>query len=251
MFDENKPARVGTGAARFFVRGGSSFSLERAAVLRPAYNEFPSSYPLDPDFPQPGRRSGSRPPPVTGEAGGEQALRRLPGGAASYPSPRPVGGRDIPTGIGNPALAVGRAGEVSSFDPCIGDGDSISIQLTVVNLTETVRVSQRISRPFVIERIQFWGTNPDSTVTTNVIIRVKVSNDNDTNGGLESSGQSIHRLGNQIPDGRDAFIGIARPQEYWPGFVVLDPPKFLKFCFKNETGGTLPASVIASIRYLR
>lgn len=250
MITEKKAGGAGFGASRFLVRGRGYLELDRAAALRPAYDEYPERYPLEPAFPQPGRRGGSAAPKATSGAPGASATSVAGAAAYSaptsapsgsvYPLPRPRTG-DISVG-GSAAVGVVSAGGQAAVN-CLPDGDSFRFGFATPLGTSEVKVQGPVSRPFRVVRLQLvhgGGSNVD------VDIGAKVASDNLTTNGVNTSGapllQTVTNTGQADPQsGRG---------EYFPNKLVSSVPSFLKAFFRNGTAGALDAEVVVDIEYL-
>lgn len=225
------------GARRFLVRGGLLYSLEAHALLRPSYNEYPSRVPLNPTFPQPGRRGGSRP----AATGGAEAAP-APAPQNIFPAPRPRENRN-PNGVTiNPLVPAPPADST----PCpIPEGEAFIVGKAAgvaAATTETI-VLGPILRPFVVTHLQLWhgaGNNAD------IQIFFRVAQDNNAPASLITTGVNIPtpRALNSSTDG-DAFAVECYPQMHF-----RSGPYFFKLSVANGTAGTVDYGALVSVLYL-
>jgi len=164
MFEALAPRGRGVGTQVFVVRGVRALSLSSAAELRPRYNEYPERYAFEPDFPQAGRRGGSRAPSVTGAGvgvtGAAAGARIIGAGGSIFPGQRERG--DLPGLQISGQMPPAGAGQYSDICPppqgeVLGFGRNINAAQSP--FTET---SQLIPYPFVIVHMM-WISNLPTT----------------------------------------------------------------------------------------
>jgi hypothetical protein len=215
----------GRGSPRFIVRGQRYLPLDQAALLRALYNEYPERFPLEPEYPAPGRRGGSRPPARQGE---EAALVARPAGV--YPTARP---RDALADISlSGGLPLPSSPNASAVNREAGAGGTFFNRFTgVVAGATTVLVSERISQPFVIKHAQGWIDIASQLATA---ITIRVAQDNDTSGGTATSGTNIEGLGvSGATFGAMNLVG-----DIWPNIRWTQVPCFIKFVWQNAEATT-------------
>lgn len=251
MLVEKKDNRAGFGAARFFVRGSSFLPLDRAAALRPRYNEYPERYPLDPAFPRAGRRGGSPAPLSTrgavggGEApggeGGPEDLIIVPPGVV-FPGPRPREG-GFSSGSQLPAGEVAGLGGACCAD--VGDTLRNSPQVPAAGGIRSFS-SRRIARPFVITHIQYWSSNTVPSSVTDVKLTIFLADDNSvTLTALVPSGVPL-----DVWEGSNFFEPHAVAHDHYPNLLVPTAGKFIKIEWVNAGAAAVETMLTMSWKYL-
>lgn len=235
-----------TGAERLVVRGSGFLPLDRAAALRERYNEYPERYPLEPNFPQAGRRGGSRAPtstsgaPASGasEGGGTpgEIIAPPPG---LFPPPRErvdsaldgsISGQ-LPAGSSLPGCGITRGGMWRS-SPQVGAGATV------------VEVSAPIQRPFKLIHLSYWSENTTPT-GANMSLSLFLSNSTSLVAAQPDLGTEIpfiHDFGGATP--------FSETQHHYPNWVVSEVPQRIKVRWINASGGALETYFIADWEYL-
>lgn len=242
MIEEKKDNRAGYGQARFVIHGRGFLELERAAVLRPRYNEYPERFPLDPQFPEPGRRGASRPPTVTrGAVGGGDGELPVVGRMVPpiYPEPRPRGDGGIVTNPLNPAPAT-----LNGCD--FGGGDFVfSERQAVAAGTDVGFVTSFTTGPIRVTQVGYWAS-PAGPLTT-VRSKVLVSDENDVTGVYSSSGLSVTAQDIQFGD----FLPFSTRIDVYPQKIFNFSRLCFKFLFRNNTAGAVDFATVVSFERLR
>lgn len=221
--------RANFGQERLIVRGSNFLPLERAALLRQSYNEYPERWPLVEGFPRPGQRGGSRPPSSSGggEGGEGSSSLYVPPGASVFPP-----SRLRPEQAAPPQAAYGAQPIPGGSPFCdLGSGGTFSTSDTLANGTSTIVVPPKFPFPFVITFVEAWS----SIAATGANIQVKVSENDDSSGGTSVPGTAI-----LIPPGvaDNAVIAVSNAgAQYWPFYIVSQPNWFLKLVMNNTSGG--------------
>lgn len=232
MFDTVKPGGAGFGAARLIIRASNFLPLERAALLRAAYNEYPERFPLVPAFPVPGRRGGSRPPSRTGAGGGEGGAvegGELGGGGIGslYPDPRTRESRDLPVGIGSQPLPSGGIGSCP-----IGSGVTIGFSESVAALTTVMVPSQFIPFPFLITHIASCN---DGAFADEIFMNLLVRGDRSTDTSAATVAAS-RRVWSELSDQTSLTpIGSGNVWNTYPNFKVEQSNQVLTARFINNS----------------
>lgn len=239
------------GTKQWIVRGQIFLGEQREGLLRPRIDEYPERWPINPMFPQPGNRAGSRAPvrqggsPVTGVAGG-------PGGEIPtevevqpvvdiYPYPRERNGDNVPVGGSLPPIS---SPEASAPQVCAGGGGAhLQIGINLAAAANQVNVSNRIDRPFRITHVEHYS---DGSPAAKTQFRLKIATDNDATGGLNATGSNLDELNL----GGDDFLGDGQVHRSYPGRVVTSVPVYLKFCHDNQTAAQRAFQTIVNIEYL-
>lgn len=227
------PVRAqGFGARRFLVRGSIYAPEPGPSLLRPRYNEYPERYTLNPEFPFPGKRGGSRPRV-------DDAARVVSPRDPNFPAARP---RVDEVSLGR--LPVGTSPEASAVNKCAGEGGTFFTRsASVLTTVTTVLVSDAIQRPFLLRHAQGFA-GADLTAGSGIIIKIAV--DQNTAGGQATSGTNIEGLG--ITSATFAAVGVAL--DIYPEVRWTITPAFLKFIFFNLSAGTLFFYTAADIVFL-
>lgn len=235
------------GVERLVIRGSSFLDLPRAATVRARYNEYPERWPLNPMFPQPGRRGGSpvkaaqnapRPVAAPGSPGEEGATEVAVPISEIYPVERDRG--DIPplgiadniqgTGISPVASCVGAGGTI------VGGSSNVGAGTTVISVTPLCPF------PFIVTAAHF-KTNLAALDQT-VYFVVKMSDDQATAAGENEQGDRLF-----IKAG-----GAGRIRQFGEWLTLFPEerydlaPKFFKFILVNGSGGAVNMLVFLSIR---
>lgn len=227
----------GFGARRFLVRGPDFLSEEALGIIRPRITDYPERRPFFPEFPAPGRRGASRPPAE------RQAFAPAPGtGGGTYPMERDR----TPTPL-KPADTTGISAKVGAC--CPEEGDSSFSSPLVTAATSRVVVTPRIARAFWVFHLQYWSgaTAPDPVLQ--MALAIKVSDDNDTSGGLDTTGINILQLGFGISAVGTVFEPYNVVQQHYPTSPVFTPGNFIKFAWRNNSAGDLHSYATISIKY--
>lgn len=243
MLKELKGGARGFGSSRFLVDGSNYYPLPLARALRPRYNEYPERFPLDPSYPLPGRRGGSRAPSHTGGAGGgaEGGGVIIAPPSSLWPDPRDRGDGDIPTGGSLPQPGDADA---SSINRCAGEG-GIHIQFAgnVAAATTDRKITTRFSRPFIIRHVQVWSDTSDVTASH---FRIRIVNNNDTSAGADADGIQL----DEGAIGQADFGLLNFPQNSFPNKRVTNVPAYIKIITVNGTAGVIVLQVIINIEWL-
>jgi hypothetical protein len=245
LISEIKNARAGYGQARFIIRGSSFLPLDRAAILRPAYDEYPERYPLEPEYPQAGRRSGSRPPAtrVAGAgagAGGPEDLVRVPPGSI-YPMEQIR--TELPIGL----ISGGIAGAASSGGQCVEVGDTLR-NSPQVPATGGIRSfsTRRIPRPFVITHLQYWGSNTVPSSVTDLGLTIFIADDGNVSlTALVSSGRPL-----DFWEGGPTLEPFSVVTTHYPNLVISEAGKFIKMQWVNNNAAALETMLAISWKYI-
>lgn len=240
------PARgQGFGARRFLVRG-SIYSPEPVpSLLRLRYNEYPERFALEPDFPQAGRRGGSRPRAqelALGDALVPGAPRGGPSGAPLYPAPRDrEPGSEQRLGGSLPEASAAGASPVLA---CLGQGGTHLQQGTNILAGADLATSDGpFTRPFVVRFVSFFcGTLNVPLITA----RVVVASNNDLSQGFLSGGSSIDQGSTSNVD----FRGTGDTQVTYPNKKWLSSPAFIKYLVRNLTAVTIEVQFIVDLEWL-
>jgi hypothetical protein len=241
MIEETPKRAPGYGSARFLIRGSNYLSLARARVLRPRYDEYPERVALDVGFPQPGRRGPSSAPKVTGGqgAGGSPAIAPI----SIYPAVR-----DRST---TPLASVGSVdGSGAGGVGCLDEGDTCISSPSLNAGASRVIPTNRIARPFVITHFQYWSEQTTPTQVLQIALVIKISDDNDTSGGLDTSGINIMQMGANIAAGGNILEPFNVVQTHYPNAIITDRGKLIKFAWRNNSGGALKCYAIVSIKFI-
>lgn len=232
MFEEKKPDRAGFGSVRWIVRASNFLPLDRAALLRAAYNEYPERFPLVPGFPAPGRRGGSKPPTRTGtggaESGGVIEGGEFGGGIGSlYPDPRTRESRDLPIGIGSQPLPSGGIGSCP-----IGSGVTIGFSEAVAAGVTVMVPSQFVPFPFLITHIASCN---DGAFADEIFMNLLVRGDRSTDTGAATVAAS-RRVWSELSDQTSLTpIGSGNVWNTYPNFKVEQSNQVLTARFINNS----------------
>lgn len=247
------PERPGfVGSSRFLQRGTVVLPETRLAGIRVAINEYPERYPLEPNFPQPGRRGGSRAPARTGGAA-------APGGAAPageggagglvpflppsvFPRPREREGSELVVGGSLPAPGGEGA---TAIRTCAASGGIHLQRATEVGSTVTdAVVSNRIDRPF---RVTYVGFFCNTAVTPHLVqARFVLSSNNDVSAGINSDGVSL----DEGVVGTVDFAGAPVLTHSYPNKIWTAVPAYIKLLVFNGTAGTFFFQWVANLEWL-
>lgn len=252
MLNEIKPGAPGYGARRFVVRNGLAIPESVEAQLRGRIDGLPELYSLTPAFPQPGRRSGSRPAAQPGGAGpgGEAAAPGTEAGGGVvgapppdiYPGGRPrEGGADLNvTGNLPPPGSPG----ASAVNTCVGEGGlHMQVSRSVPLGTTVVDVSRAINRPFAVRFVSdFWDVNDPANIST----RIKLATDNDTTGGINTTGVSLDTDG----FGGAEFGAMGVVQNSYPNLRWSLLPCFIKIIQTNNGAAAHSHQTVINIEFL-
>lgn len=183
MLTEIKPGGAGFGQRRFIVRNGLAISESQERELRPRINEYPELFPLEPRYPQAGRRGGSRPPGAVGGIveGGAPGLPIEELIGSNYPGPRPRETGTVLGGVGGLVSGVGAS--------CQPEGDTYPFSGNFNAGQIRVFSSVRIGPPFVITHVTA-RVNVVHT-TTPFLLFVRISDDGDTSQGVNTGGVDL------------------------------------------------------------
>lgn len=125
----------------------------------------------------------------------------------------------------------------------LNQGGTIAFGDSMAASTTSVQVSAQQSRPFIILHIYATG---DSAYADGTFFRLKVAQDNDTIGGQLVNGTDIDSQQSIGPG-----WNLGNPErEFYPNFVVLIVPAFIKCIFINGAGAARRLQVGVSIKYL-
>lgn len=236
------------GTKQWIVRGQIFLGEQREGLLRPRIDEYPERWPINPMFPQPGNRAGSRAPvrqggsAATGVAGG-------PGGEIPtelevqpvvdiYPLPRE---REIELPVGQ--LPPPESSEASGISQCAGQGGTIIGGSSNVGAgTTVISVTPLINFPFIVTAAHFKTTLVALDQT--VYFVVKVSDDQNTAAGENETGDRLF-----IKAG-----GAGRIRQFGEWLTMFPeerqdlPNKFAKFIFVNGSAAAVNFLCFLSIR---
>lgn len=210
----------GFGSERLIVRGRRFLELPVAAALRPRYNEYPERFPVNPAFPAPGKRGASRPK-------ADQSAVTPPGGSGggTFPESRdryPSGAENLfpgqsPPGVYTPPMQL-LPGFSFFTSPDLLAGTSRAI------------VAGHIPGPGWITHISYVSENVIPSGLLEIALVIKLSDDQDTSGGLNSSGDSLDIINSQSSNLLEPYNV---KQDHFPNLPVPEGGKFLKFCMQN------------------
>jgi hypothetical protein len=224
MLTERIPAVRGFGQRRFIVRGTLAIPESVEGVLRPRVDEYPERYPLDPGYPQAGRRGGSRPPSQQGgapAAAGAPAPEIIP--VSIYPVlrvDRKTGNDIAPGGFGTNAPSVSKA--------CYTKGHSDTVASAVpIGATQLFNFGP-IPFPFRVEHVTLVTS---AGLPNNLEFRLFVSSVASDGTNIPAGAQSVLKFGG----GSNGVTASGAPTNLFPGFEVnLDNQFIIAFLFNNS-----------------
>ena len=251
---EVKPGAPGFGARRFLIRGRIFAPEEQTRLLKDLIDEIPERWAINPDFPRPGRRSGSRPrpqPPIAPGTpaptppGGETPTvfgRLTPGqpGDTSYPLPR-----DRETNQEFITAAVSPLIDPTQGGACLSrDGQTFPFNNQVPAGLNVATVSARINRPFVITHVQHLNTGLTNLANFMTLL---VSTDNDVSDPDNLTGTQVFdpNIGNSV-----AVRAINNVIHFYPSFVQRSTPSFIKVFHAGGAGGISEMETIVDVIFL-
>lgn len=180
---ESEARGAGFGSLRFFVRGRGAVPEATLVALRPRINEYPELFPLNPMFPQPGRRGGSRAPAaVRGAgvgAGSEESV--LEPVVDYYPVARPREGDGV--------FGVVGSGGVGGGVSCQPEGDTYPFSGNFAAGQTRVFSSVRIGPGFVVTHVT--AMIEVAIATVRFLLYLRVSDDGDTTQGVNTLGVDL------------------------------------------------------------
>lgn len=139
---------------------------------------------------------------------------------------------------------IGPSVDGGAIGQCVGaGGDWMRFVPTVVAGTTVIQVAGPIPSPFMVTQVHARSDDPGIGKVRFVI---KHSADNDTTGGLFTSGVLIGRpfaVSGTNPIGADAF-------QVFPNFRVFERNRFLKVVVENAGPGNFIAEISISFLYL-
>lgn len=236
----------GAGAERFIIRGPQPHSEPRSRRIVTLTQELPERFAMEPRFPQPGRRGGSRPRPqdlgAVGVGGADTGPNgeTLPPGQILVPGIYPYS-RDRAT-MATPV--AGAAPGAASAPGICGDRRGNMLARSVIGLaaaTTNVGVVRGGVGPGRINQVQWWADNvlPLTTLTA----ALKVSEDSDSSGGFGTTGIRIRDT-----EGNFDVNPYSVLQVFYPNFIVpFTGAWFLKVIVDNQTAGAINAMLNASV----
>lgn len=234
---EIKPGARGFGQRRFLIRDRIYAPEPQTAALRLLYNEYPERPAINPDFPQPGRRGPSRAPVTTG-----QPAPAPPGPQTIFPGLRPRETRETGA-LSAPGVIL--AGPTNS-SPNLPGGSFFSSPAIGAASTR-VTIGGRLWAPAIVNHVAYWANVTTPAGNTNIALLIKFSDDADTTGGLDTSGDNLEFLNAQSSN-------LLEPFNIWthhhPNFLIPTNNKFIKFAWQNFTAGTVDVYAIVDLRYL-
>lgn len=221
-----EPPREGFGADRFLIRNGARARNELAIALRPFIQELPERL-IDPaQFPQPGRRGASRPPPT-------------------FPSTREQRA-EVSSEIESENLLTDQTSDPSPVAECVGAINGGTHQFNFVIGTPADefqgQTGQAIPRPFIINSVGYI-----STVARNlsIVFLIEVADDDETvtiPGGVFPR-ESI--LG-EFSVGQNTFPTNTFMMQF-PNHKISRAGRFIKMWFFNDSVGA--ATVDVSVNF--
>jgi hypothetical protein len=243
----------GIGNERLIVRGQRFLDLSLARGLRVKYDEYPERYPLDPRFPQPGRRGPSpvkavqNAPAAGGAGGGEVGAGVSPVVAPVvdvYPLPRARPGADLSFDAGgSPLVELGQPGAGVN---CCPTPEGIHIQFATAILTGVtdLRSTVALARPFVIKYVEFFSDTTEVSASRGTL---RVDSSGDVSAGAVNQGAQLDEGAIGLAD-----FGLLAGRSYsFPDKHVHAVPRFLKFATVNGSAGTVIVQWIVNIEWLQ
>lgn len=160
--------------------------------------------------------------------------------------PRPRGLRlNLSGGSLLPGAGVdGDGGPALGFPCAFFGGDHLQVAQSVGAATTSVVASRSIARPFVVRYVSFFSNGTDPT---NAQVLVKLSADNDTSGGVDTSGIPLDTVGFGTVD----FSGVGVKQESWPNKIWTSVPAYIKVVLRNGTAAAVLFQVVIDVEYMQ
>lgn len=239
---ETEIRRPGYGTQHLIVIPNGRLNAEQLKALYDSIAEIPQRVPLHHGFPRPGLRGPSRPRSQTQPPEGTPTLE--PGNTGTpqpgttsptlspYPEPRK---RGEPTDLQltDPSLP-------QQLTACASDGSVYGISSTVNAGQTRVYASPRINAAFRVTHI-FAKSNTNHN-TGPMTLYFKYSEDNDTNGGLQTSGSGLIKT---LETG-GINIGV-QPWQAYPQDTINKRGTYLKMIGVNSDSAA--HFVVASISF--